>query len=341
MAKTKTATPKNDDPFAALVGETKAVEKKKSGKKKDRAVLELNDDEAQAFNRFCMADATLKMAEGHQQASKGTILPVLTDKLLNMWCEEGHRTDNPVITTDSGRAILQAREKLSFELPVDENGNTGSTTELLQSVGFSENEAAEIAQREFSEKVELRFSNITKLRDEPKGKKVVDKLLKFVLENYNAEERGMLLEKVNHVTLNEGFLDRAVGHVNRDPVRLKALFTAVKPQFLMSHIVYNGEIADAVKTLTGEAPKEIKGSIATPTVAAPKNSIPTEVFSDDKQWKAVANGNEVTLFMIQGGREFNQGKKVCSGGVPHAQQTAKKLCRDPEYRATFLEAQKK
>jgi hypothetical protein len=328
---------KKVDPLAALLDDAKTIAPKKPGaKKKERELIELDASEARAFDRFCMADAALKMAKGHQEGSKASILPVVTDKMLQMWCEEGHRTDNPRVQTENGQAILQARETLRFELPANEDGSVGTVTEMLQSVGFSEEKAEEIREREFTETTELRFANISKLREDPKSKKLVDKLLTLVLENFEPEDRKVLLEKVNNVTLKEGFLDRSVAHVDRDPALLKALFQVVRPTFLMSHIVWKGDLNDAVKTLEGTTAETLTTpaiKIPAATTVAPKIALSFK--SDDGQWKASYVGLEATLFMVQGGTEIEMKKKTCTN-EGHAKATCQKWMRDPAYRAETL-----
>jgi hypothetical protein len=204
--------------------------------------------------------------------------------------------------------------------------------DALMTVGFDEEKAEEIREREFTEKTELRFANISKLREDPAQKKVVDKLLMLVLENFTPAERGVLLEKVNTVTLNEGFLDRAVTHADRDPVKLKALFQVVRPTYLMSHIVWKGDLTTAMTTLESEK----AAPVATASIPTPTTALPKTFASDDGQWKATCVGAEAKLFMVQGGAEIEMATKVCSGGASHAEQTCKKWMRDPEYRAESL-----
>lgn len=326
MAKAAKSAPKSTkvDPLDSLLNDAAVVAPKKPGKKKQRDLIELEPSEAAAFDRFCMADAALKLAKGHQEGSKATILPVLTDKLLSIWCEEGHRTDNPRVQTEKGQAILQARETLRFDIPAGDDGEPGTVTDALMAVGFDEETAEAIREREFTEKTELRFANISKLREDAAKKKVVDKLLAMVLENFTPAERAVLLEKVNTVTLNEGFLDRAVAHVDGDPVQLKALFQVVRPTFLVSHIVWKGDLNDAMNTLETEKP------------TAPTTALPNTFTSEDGQWKATCVGNEAKLFMVQGGTEIEMATKTCSGGATHAEQTCKKWMRDEAYRAESL-----
>lgn len=329
--------PKAVDPLESLLNDATPLAPKKPGaKKKQRDLIELTEQEALTFNRFCMADAAMKMAKGHQESSKGTILPVLKDKLLNIWCEEGHRTDNPRVQTENGQAILQARESLRFELPVGDNGEPGTVIDALMSAGFSEDEAEAIREKEFTETTELRFANITKLRDDADTKKIVDKLLKLVLDEFSPNERAVLLEKVNAVTLNEGFLDRAVTHANCEPIKLKALLDVVRPTFLMSQIVWKGELNDAVKSL--EAAAATPAPALAPSIPTPTTAIPKVFNSDDKQWRASYIGGEAKLFMVGADSDVLVATKNCSGGPSHAEQTCKKWMREPNYRAESMKA---
>lgn len=337
--KTSRTTTKKVDPLDSLLNDATNVHTKKpASKKKQRELIELEPTEAVAFDRFCMADATLKMAKGHQEGSKATILPVLTDKLIRMWCEEGHRTDNPRVQTENGQAILQARENLRFDIPAGEDGEPGTVADALIAVGFDPDKAEEIRQKEFTEKTELRFANISKLRDDDNSRKIVDKLLRLVLDNFSPAERAVLLEKVNTVTLNEGFLDRAVTHAECDASKLKALFQVVRPTFLMSQIVWKGDLDTAMKTLETEKPV---APTTTAAIPAPTNALPKTFASEDGKWKAQFVGNEAKLFMIEGGVEVEMATKVCSGGASHAEQTCKKWMRDGDYRAETLAKAKK
>lgn len=334
MARTKakpTTTTEEIDPLATLLSDAVEIEKKAPGKKKDRETLELSTSETAAFDRFCAADAAMKLSKGNQETAKSVILPVLTDKLIKLWCAEGRRTDNPQIVTEQGRAIFQAREVLKFDLPADENGEPGTVTDLLMGVGFTEKEANEIRAAEFSEKTELRFCNISKLREDPANKKVVDKLLKMVIDNFTPTERAILLEKVNNVEVKEGFLDRAVTHADKDPTKLKSLFQAVKPQFLMSGITYKGDVNDAMKKLQGN-----EGTTVDSVPIPAPQIVPTVEFkSPDNMWKATARGTEAKLLMMQGNNEIEMFMRNCTN-IDHAKATCQKWMRDPDYRAETL-----
>jgi hypothetical protein len=154
----------------------------------------------------------------------------------------------------------------------------------------------------------------------------------MVMENFTPAERKVLLEKVNTVSLNEGFLDRAVAHVDADPVKLKALFQVVRPTFLMSQIVWKGDLDTAMKTLDTEKPAKVESA----AIPAPTTALPKTFTSDDGQWKATCVGGEAKLFMVQGGAEIEMATKTCSGGATHAEQTCKKWMRDAEYRAESI-----
>jgi hypothetical protein len=342
MAKaTATTSPRSTktkpvDPLDTLLADaTTLAPKPTGGKKKTRNTLDLTDEEAGLFNRFCMADATLKMAKGHQEGSKAVLLPLLTDKLISFWCEVGHRTPNPRLQTPTAQVILQARETLKFDLPANEDGEPCSVTEALMQVGFDEETAEAIRESEFNETTELRFANISKLRndnDNPLAKKTMDKLLKLVIENFTPAERALLLEKVNNVTINEGFLDRSVKHVDGDPVKLKALFQVVRPTFLMSQVEWSGGLDVAIKTLEGDKPQPI----TTEAIPAQSTAIPKWQTSEDGNWKASAVGNVAKLYMIQGDSQVEVATKTCAGGASHAEQTCKKWMRDENYRGETL-----
>jgi sulfur carrier protein ThiS len=321
------------NPLEALLEDATTVETKKPSKAKEkRNVITLDGEKANAFDTFCMADAALKMAKGHQESAKGVILPVLTDDVLQMWCKDGARGENPRIQTTNGQAVIQIRENLKFELGEDQ-----TPAGLLESVGTDAAKAAAIVEQEFTTTTELRFGNISALMNDPEKEPVVKKLLKMVLEKFTPEERKVLLEKVTKVEVNKGFLDRAVTHADRDPVMLKALFSVVKPGYLFSGIVWNGELSDAVKTLEGK-PKTEKIASSIPTVEVP---VATKIYdSGDNQWRAKQSGNVAKLFMMNGDAEVEMATKSCDGGAEHAQRTCEKWMRDPAYRAETMQKSK-
>ncbi len=325
----KPATKKSaDDLFDALSQSAESVKTKKGGKKKDRPSIELNESETKAFEAFCAADVVYKMAEGKQKTSKSLILPVLRRKLLERWLEEGHKTDNPVVVTDKARANFVVRDMLKIELPEQEDGTPGSVRDRLADAGFSEEEADDIYEREFSEKVEMNFRSLNELRrGEPGEQRAVNKLMKLVLENFSPDEQRILLRKETKVEVNDGFLDRAVQHCDGSSEKLDALLTVVSPQWVLSHMTYSGkDLKQAVADLTGG---ELPTDVDSPVKAE-------EFYSSDREWKAVAKGAEASLYRIDDGDEQFIGTKKCNGGSDHARMTCKKWLRDEGYRATSI-----
>ena len=323
MSKAKTS--KTDDLFNALSQAAAPVDKKGTSKKKDKPKLDLTPDEQKAFESFCAADVVYKMAEGKQGAAKSMILPVLRRKLLEKWLEEGHKTDNPTIQTNNARANFVVREILKIEIPEKADGEPGSVKDRLLEAGFSEDEAQAIYEREFTEKTELGFKSLSKLRQgDPAEQKVVNKLIKLVVENFSPDEQRLLLTRETKVEVNDGFLDRAVQHCPTVE-RLDALLNVVAPQWVLSHMTYQGkDLKAAVADLTG-------GEL--PSVEAPVKT--EEFYSSDNQWKAVAKGAEASLYKVNGTEEVFMGTKKCSG-IDHARNSCRKWMRDPEARSESL-----
>jgi hypothetical protein len=327
MAKPATKRPTTDDLFNSLAQSAAPVQKESKGKKKDKPQIELNENEEKAFESFCAADVIFKMSEGKQKAAKAMILPVLRRKLIEKWLDREGKTENPVIVTEKARANFVVREILKIDLPEKEDGTPGSVLDRLVEAGFEKEEAEKVFEREFKEEVVVNFRPLNDLRHgEPTEQKVVNKLLKLVLENFTQDEQRMLLRRETKVTVEDGFLDRAPKHAKESIEKLDALLTVVSPQWVLSHMTYTGkDLSKTIAELTG-------GEL--PTVDTPVKA--EEFFSPDRQWKAVAKGTEASLYKLDGDTETFLGTKKCNGGVDHARMTARKWLRDPEYRASSM-----
>lgn len=322
MSKAKTKT---DDLLNLLGANASTTEKPKGGKKKDKPTLELTPDEQKAFDAFCAADVVYKMAEGKQGSAKALILPVLRRKLLEKWLEEGRKTDNPTIQTTNARANFVVREALKIDIPENADGTPGSVKDRLVEL-FGEKEGTEIFEREFTEKVDLGFKSLTKLRNgDVQEQKVVNKLLKMVIDNFTPDEQRLLLTRETKVEVNDGFLDRAVQHCEGSIEKLDSLLNVVAPQWVLSHMTYQGkDLGAAVAELTG-------GEL--PVMDTPTKT--EEFYSSDNQWKAVAKGAEASLYKVNGTEEVFMGTKKCSG-IDHARNSCRKWMRDPEARSESL-----
>jgi hypothetical protein len=328
MAKPATKR-KLDDLFDALDENIESTPKKKASPKKGKPEINLSAEEQRAFEAFCAANVIFKMAEGKKDASKSLIVPVLRRKLLEKWLKEGHKTENPLIQTENARANFVARGILKIDLPEHDDGTPASIKERLMEVGFTEDEADEIMEREFTEKVERNFRNLNELRNgDDKQQKAVKKLIDLVLENLSPEEQRILIRKDTKVEVNDGFLDRAVQHADGDIEKLDNILNIVAPQWVLSHVQYSGtDLNKTVSDLTGGELPEIEDS----SVKA------EEFYSADNQWKAVVQGANASLYKCSEDEgEVLLGIKKCNGGVDHARMTCKKWLRDDAYRATAI-----
>jgi hypothetical protein len=328
MAKSVNSKKQSTDNLFEQLAQTAApVETKGKGKKKDKPQIDLNEAEQKAFESFCASDVIFKMAEGKQKASKSLVLPVLRRKLLEKWLAHGSKTDNPVVITEKARANFVVRDILKIDLPEKEDGTPGTVKDRLLDAGFDEDEASTICDREFKERVEMNFRPLNDLRTgDPGEQKAVNKLLKLVLENFSTDEQRLLLRRETKVEVTDGFLDRAPHHAGDSIEKLDALLTVIAPQWVLSHMTYSGkDLTQAVADLTG-------GEL--PIVNTPVK--PQEFFSQDREWKAVAKGNEASLYKLNGDGETFLGTKKCNGGADHAVMTAKKWLRDADYRATSM-----
>lgn len=328
MAKPTTKRQTTDDLFDALSESAETVPQKRGSKKKERPQVELTEAEQRAFDAFCAADVVYKMAEGKQKAAKSLILPLLRKKLLEKWLQQGRKTENPVVQTGKARANFVVRDILKIDLPEHDDGTPGSVKERLMDAGFNEEEADAISEQEFNERVEMNFRSLNELRrGDPAEQKAVKKLLTLILENFTPEEQRLLLRKETKVDVNEGFLDRAVQHVDGSLEKLDALLSVVAPQWVLSHMTYSGsDLQQAVADLTG-------GDLPEMGVSATAE----EFYSADNQWKAVAQGDQASLYKCsEEDGEVLLGTKKCNGGPDHARMTCKKWLRDDAYRATAI-----
>lgn len=329
MAKPTTKKRKTtNDLFEALSQNAENVPQKKSSKTKERPQVELDETQQLAFEAFCSSDVICKIAEGKQKASKALILPILRQKVLKQWLEQGRKTENPVVQTTNARANFVVRNILKIDIPENEDGTPGSINKRLVEAGFNEEEAEKIAEQEFSERVELNFRSLNELRDgEVAEQRVIKKLMSLVLDNFTIEEQRLLLRKETKVEVNENFIENAIEHANGSFEKLDALLSVASPQWVLSQMTYSGgDLKQEFEELTG-------GDL--PEMEVPLTS--EEFYSADNQWKAVVQGDKASLYKCSEEEgEILLGTKKCNGGPNHARMTCKKWLRDDSYRSTTI-----
>jgi len=313
--------------------------KKTAGKgKKEKATLTPAPDEERIIDDLTSSDAIVKIASAVQSAAKTKAHQILRRLYLQHCCEHGYKPDSsPAVSTSNSRAIYQAKHIKKFTMPQNPDGTSADIGDLLKQQGFGQDVVDKIEEKVIHEKAHLGLKKFTALTEgTPQERALAERLMALVKQNFKPEELAMLLEKSTEVTVDDGWQNMAIsvaldsipkGTPNREAMaaaNLDKLYTIIQPQFVISHMVYNGALTDALKRLQQEE--------------ADQESVEKEIVSTNGMYKARCKGKNVTLYLVKpGGKgEEELGTKECTN-PGHAEASAKKWFRDP---ASMEEAMK-
>ncbi len=326
--------------LGGLMGKVKETKKTPAAAKKDKPVIRCESpDEEAILDRFTAADAIYKVAAAGQTQAKAGAHEVFRKRFLRLCVQRGSMPENPQITSTNSRCNLIVKHMKKLKL----GEKDPSVREQLEGLGVPDADIDRICGDDENEgkvvkqKPSLGLKKFTDLTaDTATGpeKAVAEKLMALVQENFDDEELALLLEKQVDVMVDESWQDTAVqiavkmagGNEDQAINTLEALFAVIAPQFVMSQMVFSGQLTDAFDRMR---------------VAPPDAGTEKVLKSGNGKYKAVIKGVEVSLFLLRPGSEDEAlGTKKCTN-PGHAEATAKKLFSDSEYLADFLANQKK
>ena len=310
----------------------------KKSTKKDRPVITCEtQEEIDALDAFTSSDSILKLADGSAGKARSHAYEVFTRKYLELCVQKGSKPANPLVQSSNGQSNFVVKHVKKFNR-TGLDGKVLSVKEQMKEMGFND-EITDKVVAVVKERAIFglkKFSDLTKEESTPKEKSLADKLMKLVKKNFTVEERKILLEKSIVTEVDATWQDTAVRLAcscfpEDNPERIKKavgvlnkLFSVIPPQFVMSQVVFTGDLTKAF------------GNIVIKSQEDEKNATPKTVASPNGKYKAVIVGKRVTLY--DGDKEV--GQKVCTDS-DHADNTVKKWFKVPEYLAEFLAECKK
>jgi hypothetical protein len=306
-------------------------------KKKERPVIDLRGkdkkDKADLVDRFAAADAIMKVSKVVQEAAKGGVQNYLKEVYFRICAEKGFKPENPNVITDTSKLNFIVKHVSKFKR-TGTAGEVVSVAEQLKSLGFGQEVIDEIQTKVIKEKTHLGLKRFTDLQADdasPAQKAVAEKLMQLVVDSLNEDEQALVLEQSVETTVDEGWQDVAVviackagnGDTEKSAVALEKLYSVIEPQFVCSQMQYSGKLDGALNSIQTEPVQLVRKVIESPNGG----------------YRAICEGNTMTLYKVKDGVEERKGTKTCDN-PGHAEASAKKLFRDSEALAEFLVAGK-
>lgn len=305
-----------------LKSKVKAEAPKPAAKGKDKPVMKLEGREADIFDRLASADQISKIAESGAKAAKADANDIVRLKFLRMCLERGSKPENPKIATANanGNFVVKHMKKLKLSGP---NGKVFTVGQQLADAGFGQHVIDQIEQKVVKEKEVMGLRSFTELTEgtetQPASaaeQAVAEKLLTFVLTELSDEEQALVLTKTIQIQADEVWHNLAIdialkesgGDIEKGVGILDRLFSVIKPQFVFSQMLYNGDLGESLSRLQA-APVEQK-----------------EIKSPDGKYVARTAGPKVTLYLVKPDGEEEIGTKQCEN-PGHAEASAKKWFR--------------
>lgn len=327
------AKPKGSGLLDSLMGKAKEVKTKPTTAKKDKPVMKCETpDEEAILDQFTAADAIFKVAEAGQTQAKAAANALFKRKFLTLCVQRGAMPDNPHCTSTNSRCNLIVKHLKKLKRGADDPG----VREQLEAMGVPEADIAKVEEKIVRPKVTLGlrpFTDLTGEESTPKQQEVAEKLMALVQENFDGDELELLLDKKTELFVEKEWQNLALqvaikqseGDEEAAIGMLDALFGVISPQFVLSQMVFSGQLSEAFDKLR---------------LAPPVSNEAKEMIRGDGKYKALIKGNEVSLFLLRPGAEekFVGSKKCMNPG--HAEATAKKLFKDSEYLNEFMVSKK-
>jgi hypothetical protein len=321
------AKPDGGGVLGRLLNKAKPVEAPAAKKKSTKPIIELDGEEALAFDNFTSADSILKIAEGSQKAAKSTAESIVRAHYFQLCIEEGYKPENPQVITKSSKANYQVKHQNKLKRTAQPNGHVLTVEEHLRQLGFGDGVVSTILEKIVKEKQTLGLKKFTDLMDGNAAQKsVAEKIMGFV-ETLTEEEQSLVLEPGLEVTVDEGWKDMAVqlavkvagGDTEKGVDALSKLYSVIPVQFVLAQIAFSGQLTDALTRLSAPPAKE------------------KVIEHGNGKYIAVARGVECTLYVVKsdaaeeinGKKVHKMGTKTCTS-AGHAEASAKKWFREPE-----------
>lgn len=342
MAKKKVEGPKGENterPMTALErlkSKAKpAAEPKPAAKKRKRPTIALTESkDIELFELFASSDIIAKMAEAAQKESKDRAKALARSKFFPMALELGYMPDNPSIQTAAAKATFAVVHVAKFNRTSKDGKEVLSVDDHLKQLGFDDKAIVQVKSC-IKEKEHLGMKKFTDLQAPEASaamKSVADKVMNFILEELDDEERELILEPSIDTSVTDNWQDVAVDIAKRmsgnDTKKgvdlLNKLFTVISPQYRMSQVIFSGELSNALVRM------QSGGTMSGGTMTERK-----VIENATKTYKSVIEGNAATLYKVKPDGEEEIITKNFENSN-HAEMQSKRWFKDPDALAEVL-----
>ena len=310
--------------LAESASEAPAAEPKAG--KKARPVIKLSAEEAKPFDLFAAFSVVAANAEGKRKTWDGMVRPNLKQRVLRQWLDAASRShlESYAVVTDASSCNFVTKDMggKQLKIPLDLAKRQRSFEQWLTDSGIPSAVIASL-KKEVNERTIQALISPDDLEADGKTE-LADKIRLLYLENLTPEERKVAVQNQSEVKFKDGFVDRAPSHFKGLPLNeaielLDKLYDLTKVLQWQVSQIHSADTSIAVKGMDKEP-----------------ETAPIELFTADKNYKFVIQGNEITVLRVTKNGDVRIGVKPCKDN-PHAQNTAKKCVRDAEYLASVLE----
>ena len=328
-----------------LASKTKSKAEPKAAAKKSHQVVLIDDPLiAAAIEKFLAASHAKKVAAGQETVNKAILLPFVKSKRLrDMATSGGAKIESIEYQTPSGsHFLLQCKDTISgargFRAPKDKDGNPLPIDQHLKSSGLPDALISRLQnENEFKDETTLSV-NLSKMEKE--RPKLAEKLMSLIMAaneggvtdsdgnkiEFSDDDIAVMIDKNNDVTVQEGFLGRALSHckaVSKNDADcgalLEKLLTAIPPQWAIG----------------SQFSADPEGQLAAMLSAAPQEGAkgPVDHKTDDGKYTIHEEGMELTVIRNSDTKEM--GKKTCTDS-DHVKNSVRKWKTDPANLASWI-----
>lgn len=346
-----TATAPADAPKMSLkerlASKTKAkAEPKKKAASSHQTVLIDDPVIADAIDKFLAASHAKKVAEGQEKTNKAILLPFVKSKRLHdMAVAGGSKIESIEYQTPSGsHFLLQCKDTISgvrgFRAPKDKDGNPLPIDQHLKSSGLPDALVSRLKnENEFKEELVLSISLSKMEKERPQ---LAEKLMSLIMAaneggvtdkegnkiTFSDDDMDVMIDKNNDVTVEKGFLSRALGHCkavskNDDDCGnlLEKLLTAIPPQWAIGS-QFSADPEGQLAKMFAAAPQQ---------EGAPKG--PVDHKTDDGKYTIHEDGKLLTVIRNSDSKEM--GTKTCTDD-DHVRNSVRKWKTEPANLASWI-----
>jgi len=309
--------PSQQDLLAGLVGDLEASPQLAAAKGNKWTPALTKAQKAQV-ERLAAVRTAKKVIEAMDESDSKALQRSLFPDYVKHWFKSSHKPDNPRLVTDDAQIILQVKAVIRAN-------DQAEIKAALEKRGLDKAKAEEFS-RFVEKKTSTVFSKSLQALQEGSAeeKTVSTKLLKLIAENFNVEERKLLLVNEVKVSVNAAGLFGSLAKCETEKEMMDVL-EVLKPDMAFSQESHKNAMAQLGKrlSLTGEG----------------ENGGKIDYESKDGLHKAIVDENRVHL-MERPDKKHKfvlVGTKECAGGADHARAWAEKVTTEPAELSAALE----